>query len=251
MHAAIQPVKRENPIPLLTVVPASAPAYEKVFHEETKQKETLLNLTVPDALTARTTALDVLSNALGAGSGTDEITRRERSAYGAAAQALNEDESTRRLKVYMNRQIIPRLEQKYRTSTIKYRLWVCVEIFFAFLSIMIFGVMGVTEWHESIDDWMKKQSGIKVGVSTVSMICTMILLYASRSAGGLKELRKRLKRELIKRQTYNDISGTMGGTETHGGESDSRLSNRENSAWINAPGVSSPASGWQLMRVDG
>nr|AYA60497.1 Nsp3 [Mobuck virus] len=251
MHAAIQPTKRENPVPSLAVVPATAPAYDKVFNDDVKQKETLLDLTVPDALTARATALDVLSNALGAGSGTDEITRRERSAYGAAAQALNEDQSTRRLKVYMNKQIIPRLEQKYKTSTIKYRLWVCVEIFFAFLSITIFGLTGVTEWQDAIDTWMKQQSGLKVGLSTVSMMCTMFLLYASRSAGALKELRKRLKRELIKRQTYNDISGTLAGTETHGGDQESRLSTRENAAWINAPGISSPSSGWQLMRVDG
>nr|QRW41805.1 MAG: Nsp3 [Lobuck virus] len=253
MHAAIQSAKREPPIPLLSVVPATAPAFDKVFYDEPKQKESLLNLglTVPDATTAKTTALDVLSNALGAGSGTDEITRRERSAYGAAAQALNEDQSTRRLKVYMNKQIIPRLEQKHRTSTIKYRLWVCVEIFFALLSMMIFGIMGVTEWHTTIDEWMKNRSGLKIGISTVSMTCTFILLYASRSAGALKELRKRLRRELIKRQTYNDISGTIVGTETLGEDAESRKSNGERAVWVNATGASSLASGWQLMRVDG
>nr|WBV80520.1 NS3 [Yonaguni orbivirus] len=254
MHAAIQATKRDSPIPLLAVVSASAPPYDKIHDEDSypKRKDTILSVPIPDAATAKAAALDVLSNALGAGSGTDEITRRERSAYGAATQALSEDENTRRLKVYMNRHVIPRITQKFRTVTIKYRIWLGVEIFFALLSMMIFGITAVTEWQDTVDTWMKSKSGLKIGLSTVSMICTVCLLYASRSAGALKELRKRLRREIIKRQTYNDISGTlMTETETHGGGVDTRVSTGEKAVWINAPGTTSSASGWQLMRIDG
>nr|QNH88371.1 NS3 [Peruvian horse sickness virus] len=251
MHAALSMTKRENPISLLTVVPATAPRFDEITDLiPSKGGKEEVKITMSETMNAKTTALEVLSSALGNGSGTDEITRRERSAFGAATQALNEEENTRRLKVYMNEQILPKLKNKLMTVTYKYRIWLAVEIILAIFSMVVFGVMAVNEAESEINSWLQNKLGVKVGLSAVSLGCTFALLFASRSAGALKETVKRMKREITKRETYNHIAGTMAaGTERRVENSESRVSNHLNAAWINAPGTTNDVPGWQLVRL--
>nr|UBT83703.1 NS3 [Middle Point orbivirus] len=253
MHAAITSMRREPPSHLLAVVPASAPRYEENYvaeNEKTHQKENLLDLPLPGKLATKAMALDVLTATLGGSHGSDEIQKREKGAYVAATQALNEDKGTRKLRVYMNHQILPRLQGKLRTASIKYRLWLTVEIIAALLSITVFGVMATTEMEKTVDDWLKEKFGIRMGMSIVSMLATVLLLISSRMAGGLRESMKRLKREVEKRKTYNYVSEEMAyETETHGREMETRLSSSKYPVWFDATGKAATAGGWQLMQV--
>ncbi|QCQ85355.1 NS3 [CHeRI orbivirus 2-1] len=251
MHAAISTMKREQTLPMLAVVPATAPL-EEIDEKQSlkKEKKVSFNLPIPDAATGKAVALDVLSSALGAGSGTDEITRRERGAYGAATNALNEDKSTRALRVYMNEQILPRLQGKLYTCTIKYRILLGLEIFLAIISVIIFTLLTTTELEETVKKVFQECLGVKVGLSAISLVSTLLLLFISRLTGGLNELIKRLKREIMKRQTYNHVAKAMEmETQTHGVDASTRESSLRNAVWISATGKTMPFEGWQLQEV--
>nr|BCL59299.1 NS3 [Guangxi orbivirus] len=255
MHAAISSAKRENDPTSLVVVPATAPRLEEVGEVPLLDKRVRFALPDVNVSTAKSVALDVLANALGGGTGTDEITRQERSAYGAAAQALNEDANTKVLRVYMNAQIMPRLKGKLRTANVKYRFWLALEITLALISTVIFSIMAVTEAEKTVNSTIERVTGLKVGLSAFSLICTGALLFVSRHAGSLNEFRRRLRREVVKRETYNfvannhEIGRLQIGTETRGDAGQSRMNVVGNPAWISAPGNAAHAEGWQLSFV--
>ncbi|QCQ85395.1 NS3 [CHeRI orbivirus 3-3] len=249
MHAAISTKKRDQSIPMLAVVPATAPQYDEITEKQPLKKEKSFNLQMPDLTSGKAVALDVLTSALGSGSGTDEITRRERAAYGSATTALNEDKNTRALRVYMNNQILPRLKNKLRTCTIKYRILLVIEILLALISMVIFGVTVSNDTETAVNTWIKEK-GLKVGMSVISMVCTLVLLFVSRVVGALSELIKRLKREIIKRETYNHVAEAMVvETKTQDTDAVTRESTRRDTAWISAPGTVIPVGGWQLQAV--
>ncbi|QCQ85345.1 NS3 [CHeRI orbivirus 1] len=250
MHAALPTAKRDSLIPMLTVVSASAPRIDEINEEEEKPKRVRFDFSSINPNAGKAAALDVLQSALGSGTGTDEITRRERSAYAAASQALNEDVNTRRLKCYMNSQILPRLKNKLRTVKIKYRILLVIEIFLAMLSTFIFALMATTELEDTVNKYLKDTFGGKVGLPIISMLLTIALLFVSRMTGGMKELDKRLKREITKRETYNHVSAAVvAEAEAQRTESEPRESNLRNATWINAPGTVVPVGGWQLHAV--
>ncbi|ULE62121.1 NS3 protein [Wanken orbivirus] len=155
------------------------------------------------------TSFRILTNAVASGTEASEIQKREKAAYGAAAEALRDDEMTRRIKVIVNRRAILEIEGHLTKKKWTGRFVGLLVIFFATVSVVTSFIQTLTSASSVIDGYLQK-GGLSINIVNLSSTVAMIAL--SRVANKLSAASTQLRRDLTKKKTYVQVAG--GGHQT-------------------------------------
>nr|ANH10679.1 NS3/NS3a [Parry's Lagoon virus] len=163
-------------------------------------------------------ALSVLTNAIVSATGTNETQKNEKATFGAISEALKDDNVTRRSKKIAYSKSVFELEKDIRRYRNTIRLLECARVgcaivvllFSAALSIMDFLSKDViTKMATFVGDHgsadfaaMTRLRAIRGAVNMALITCGTAVLITGRNVAIMKQKKRGMKRDLVKRKAY-------------------------------------------------
>nr|WAB54559.1 NS3a protein [Guangdong tick orbivirus] len=150
-------------------------------------------------------ALAVLQQSMTSSSGSNDTSKNERAAYGAAAEALRDDEGVRLLKLHVGQAAIRDLYANVRNLNKSIFWWGVVEKVCAALLLLWSIAMSISEVNKHVDS-------AKQYVPLYSLVGALASLgfFSSRKRSTLSEALRQTQRDIIKKETYAKMAKTLG-----------------------------------------
>nr|AGZ62526.1 NS3 [Heramatsu virus] len=187
-------------------------AYTK-FNRESGEVETTMALTPyapmsPPVYTktltgAKEISLGVLDRAMTTTTGADSVLKDEKAAYGAFAEALRDATPIREIKRRVGARVIPRLEGQLRAYQRRYRAAKAVLFVLGCtaLASSMMGLAGETETFKTYKEYLHAPV-----VGTINLLTTSAVVGLNGIVGKMKANIERVRRDLMKRKSYQDAS---------------------------------------------
>nr|AYM94260.1 nonstructural protein 3 [Kemerovo virus] len=152
-------------------------------------------------------ALGVLQNAITSTTGANETARNEKAAYGAAVEALKDDETTRMLKAHVNETSLREAERTLAKLKRKCLLLHCAELMCLALTIGISVVLMITSAADALEAQLKR---INMSSHVITGLLTAAAIGLQRARQSHQRRKKSMKRDLVKKQMYVSFVRRMG-----------------------------------------
>nr|QBP34460.1 nonstructural protein 3 [Wad Medani virus] len=155
-------------------------------------------------------ALAVLQQSMTSSSGSNDTSKNERAAYGAAAEALRDEEGVRLLKLHVGQAAIRDLYTSAKGLEKSIFWWGIAEKVCAGLLLLWSIAMSISEVSQHIDSAKKY-----IPLYTIVGVLASFGFLASRKRSTLTETLRQTHRDIIKKETYAKMAKTLGtGTAT-------------------------------------
>nr|AMQ36836.1 non-structural protein 3 [Bluetongue virus] len=196
---------------------------EKMKHNEQKTEELSLVRTgdrislppgyapsAPAPPAMPTVALEILDKAMSNTTGATQTQKAEKAAFASYAEAFRDDVRLRQIKRHVNDQILPKLKSdlggmKKKRAVIHATMLVAAAIALltsvCTLSSDMSLAFKVSETNVTIPAWFKSLNPM---LGVVNLGATFLMMVCARSERGLNQQIDMVKKEIMKKQSYND-----------------------------------------------
>ncbi|AKP24084.1 NS3a protein [Wad Medani virus] len=155
----------------------------------------------PDPLNA----LAVLQQSMTSSSGSNDTSKNERAAYGAAAEALRDEEGVRLLKLHVGQAAIRDLYTNAKGLERSIFWWGVAEKVCAALLLLWSVAMSISAVSKHVDSAKEY-----VPLYTIVGALASLGFFASRRRSALSEALRQTRRDIIKKETYAKMAKTLG-----------------------------------------
>nr|QMU26413.1 NS3a protein [Wad Medani virus] len=150
-------------------------------------------------------ALAVLQQSMTSSAGSNDTSKNERAAYGAAAEALRDEEGVRLLKLHVGQAAIRDLYASAKSLERAIFWWGIAEKTCAGLLLLWSIAMSVSSASSHIESAAKH-----VPLYTIVGALASFGFFASRKRSTLSETLRQTHRDIIKKETYSKMAKTLG-----------------------------------------
>ncbi|ASW41956.1 NS3 [Bluetongue virus] len=157
-----------------------------------------------------TVALEILDKAMSNTTGATQTQKAEKAAFASYAEAFRDDVRLRQIKRHVNEQILPKLRSdlsgmKKKRAIIHATMLVAAAIALltsvCTLSSDMSLAFKVSETNVTIPAWFKSLNPM---LGVVNLGATFLMMVCARSERGLNQQIDMVKKEIMKKQSYND-----------------------------------------------
>ncbi|AMM44551.1 NS3/3A [Bluetongue virus] len=157
-----------------------------------------------------TVALEILDKAMSNTTGATQTQKAEKAAFASYAEAFRDDVRLRQIKRHVNDQILPKLKSdlsgmKKKRAIIHATMLVAAAIALltsvCTLSSDMSLAFKVSETNVTIPAWFKSLNPM---LRVVNLGATFLMMVCARSERGLNQQIDMVKKEIMKKQSYND-----------------------------------------------
>nr|CAD2286116.1 NS3 [Bluetongue virus] len=157
-----------------------------------------------------TVALEILDKAMSNTTGATQTQKAEKAAFASYAEAFRDDVRLRQIKRHVNEQILPKLKSdlsgmKKKRAIIHATMLVAAAIALltsvCTLSSDMSLAFKVSETNVTIPAWFKSLNPM---LGVVNLGATFLMMVCARSERGLNQRIDMVKKEIMKKQSYND-----------------------------------------------
>nr|ATX74883.1 NS3 protein [Wad Medani virus] len=150
-------------------------------------------------------ALAVLQQSMTSSAGSNDASKNERAAYGAAAEALRDEEGVRLLKLHVGQAAIRDLYANVKDLERSIFWWGVAEKMCAGLLLLWSIAMSVSSISSHIES-----AKSYVPLYTIVGALASFGFFASRRRSSLSETLRQTHRDIIKKETYAKMAKTLG-----------------------------------------